>query len=89
MSDTLTVKLDPETVARLRRVAAAEGESVEALVERVLEDVSIELDRAEKRPHLSEEQLASLRERLKNPGELASPERVAKVLSRFRPKPNQ
>jgi hypothetical protein len=89
MTDTLTVKLDPETAARLRRVAAAEGESVEALVKRVLEDVAIELDQSGKASRLSDEQLADLRERLKNPGPIASPERVAEVLSKFRPKSSQ
>jgi len=33
---------------------------------------------------LSDEQLADLRERLKNPSPLASPERVAAVLAKFK-----
>jgi hypothetical protein len=82
MSDTLTVKLDPATAARLRRVAAAEGESLESLAERLLQDVSIELN--EPRSLLTNEQLADLERRLGNPGPIASPERVAAVLSKFK-----
>jgi hypothetical protein len=82
MTDTLTVKLDPATAARLRRVADAEGESLESLVERLLQDVSIELN--EPRSNLSDEQLADLERRLGNPGPIASPGRVAAVLSKFK-----
>jgi predicted transcriptional regulator len=82
MTDTLTVKLDPATAARLRRVADAEGESLESLVARLLQDVSIELNEPES--ILTDEQLADLERRLRNPVPIASPERVAAVLSKFK-----
>ena len=83
MTHTLTVNLNPQTERRLRRLASEEGASLEVLVERLLEDISVELE-ADSDHQLSDEQLADLRERLKNPGPLASPERVAAVLAKFK-----
>jgi predicted transcriptional regulator len=83
MTHSLTVTLNSQTERRLRRLASEEGASLEVLVERLLEDISVELE-ADDDHQLSEEQLADLRERLKNPGPLASPERVAAVLAKFK-----
>ncbi|MCE9521111.1 MAG: hypothetical protein K8S25_01605 [Alphaproteobacteria bacterium] len=55
---------------------------MESVVERLLDDISGELD--SERNQLSEEQLADLRERIRNPGPIASSERVAAVLTKFR-----
>jgi predicted transcriptional regulator len=86
MSNTLTVRLNKQTESRLRQLASEEGASLEAVVERLLDDISIELetDNDAASNHLSDEQLADLRERLRNPGPIASPERVAAVLAKFR-----
>jgi len=86
MNDTLTVKLNPETVTRLRRLASEEGESLEALVQRLLDGISIDLTRSDDQPEaqLSKAQLADLRRRVKNPGPLATPQRVAAVLAKFK-----
>ena len=82
MSDTLTLKLDPATAARLRSLAAAEGESLESLAGRLLHDVSIELDGPQSL--LTDGQLADLERRLRNPGPIASADRVASVVSKFK-----
>lgn len=82
MSNTLTVHLNKRTESRLRQLASEEGASLESVVERLLDDISSELDSANNQ--LSEEQLADLRERIRNPGPIASPERVAAVLAKFR-----
>ena len=82
MSNTLTVRLNKRTESRLRQLASEEGASLESVVERLLDDISSELDSANNQ--LSEEQLADLRERIRNPGPIASPERVAAVLAKFR-----
>jgi hypothetical protein len=81
MTHALTVKLKPETELRLRRLAVEEGASLEVLVERLLEDISVELETDNQ---LSEAQLTDLRNRIKNPSPLASPERVAAVLAKFK-----
>jgi predicted transcriptional regulator len=78
MADTLTLQIDPETVAELRRIASETGESVEALAKRLLEDATTYPSQ------LSDAQLADLRERLKNPGPLATAEEVEAFFSRFR-----
>lgn len=82
MSNTLTVRLNKQTELRLRQLASEEGASLETVVERLLDDISDELE--SENNQLSEEQLADLRERIKNPGPIASPERVAAVLAKFR-----
>ena len=82
MTHTLTVNLDPQTESRLRKLATAEGASLEALVERLLEDISVELETGNDN-QLTGAQLADLRERMKNPGPRATPERVAAVLAKF------
>jgi DNA-binding MurR/RpiR family transcriptional regulator len=82
MSNTLTVRLNKQTESRLRQLASEEGASLESVVERLLDDISDELD--SENNQLSEEQLADLRERIRNPGPIASPERVAAVLAKFR-----
>ncbi len=82
MSNTLTVRLNKQTESRLRQLASEEGASLETVVERLLDDISGELDSESKQ--LSDEQLADLHERIKNPGPIASPERVAAVLAKFR-----
>ena len=82
MSNTLTVRLNTRTESRLGQLVSEEGASLESVVERLLDDISGELDGANNQ--LSEEQLADLRERIRNPGPIASPERVAAVLAKFR-----
>ena len=77
----MIVKLKPETELRLRRLASEEGATLELLVERLLEDISVELETDNQ---LSESQLADLRRRVANPGPIASPERVAAVLAKFK-----
>lgn len=81
MTHAVTVNLKPETERKLRRLASEEGASLEVVVERLLEDISVEL---ELENQLSEAQLDDLRRRIKNPGPLASPERVAAVLAKFK-----
>lgn len=85
MADTLTLQIDPETAEHLRRAAAETGESVEALAKRILEEAAVDLSEPYHSP-LTDEQLADLDRRLKEPGPFASPERVEEVLGRFRPK---
>jgi hypothetical protein len=46
MADTLTIALDPEAAERLRRLASASGESVEALAKGVLEETAAEFEGA-------------------------------------------
>jgi hypothetical protein len=82
MTHTLTVNLDPKTESRLRQLATEEGASLEALVERLLADISTELESDENQ--LSQAQLEDLKERIKNPGPRATPERVAAVLAKFK-----
>ena len=85
MSETLTVKLNPKTATKLRRMASEGGESLEALVQRLLEDLSAELAKGEgAAAQLSEAQLADLRKRAKNPGPFATAKEVAAVLSKFK-----
>lgn len=83
MSHTLTVNLDPNTESHLRRFATQEGASLERVVERLLEDIAIELETTNDN-QLSQAQLDDLRERVKNPGPRAAPERVAAVLAKFK-----
>ena len=82
MSETLTVKLNPKTASKLRRLAAKEGESLETLVQRLLKDLSGE--RSGTSAQLSDAQVADLRKRAKNPGPFATPKEVAAVLSKFK-----
>ena len=84
MADTLTLQIDPETAEQLRRIAEKSGESIEVIAEHLLEQAAAERD-APDQYELSKEQLADLKERLKNPGPYASPERVAKILAKFKP----
>lgn len=84
MTQTLTVKLNPQTEHRLRQLASEEGASLESLVERLLEDISVELEANDDANQLSEEQLTELRRRLANPSPIATPQRVAAVLAKFR-----
>jgi hypothetical protein len=78
MADTLTLQIDPETAAELRRIAEDSGESVEALAQRLLAEA------AHYPSALSDEQLADLEERLRNPGPMASDEEVEAFFSRFK-----
>jgi len=85
MSETLAVKLKPKTASKLRRLAAKGGESLETLVQRLLEDISVELtDRDGAPAELSDAQIADLRRRAKNPGPFATAKEVAAVLSKFK-----
>ena len=85
MSETLTVRLNPKTASKLRRLAAKGGESLETLVQRLVEDISTELSAADSAPaELSDAQIADLRRRAKNPGPFATPKEVAAVLSKFK-----
>lgn len=86
MTQTLTVKLNPQTEHRLRQLASEEGATLETVVERLLDDISLELEAGGAAPHnqLSQAQLADLQRRVKNPGPIASAERVAAVLAKFK-----
>lgn len=44
MADTITLSLTPEVMERLRRLADASGESVEAVAQGVLEETAAEFD---------------------------------------------
>jgi predicted transcriptional regulator len=46
MADTLTIPLAPEAAERLRRLAEASGETLEALAQGLLEDTAAEFDSA-------------------------------------------
>ncbi len=84
MSETLTVKLNPKTASKLRRLAAKGGESLEALVQRLVEDISVELTGGDgAAAELSDAQIADLRKRARNPGPFATPKEIAAVLSKF------
>jgi predicted transcriptional regulator len=78
MADTLTIQINPDTAAGLRRMAEDSGETVEQLAQRLLADA------AQYSSQLSDEQLADLEERLKNPGPLATDEEVEAFFSRFK-----
>ena len=78
MADTLTLQIDPDTAAELRRMAEDSGESVEALAQRLLAEA------AQYSGALTPEQLADLDERLKNPGPMASEEEVEAFFARFK-----
>jgi len=85
MSKTLTVTLRPKTVTKLRRLAEKGGESLESLVGRLLEDISVELAVKEGVPaELSAAQLTDLRKRIKNPGPFATQKEVAAILAKFK-----
>ena len=85
MSETLTVKLNPGTASKLRQLATKEGESLESIVQRLLEDLSAELGRTERSPaQLSAGQIADMRKRAKNPGPFATAKEVAAILSKFK-----
>jgi hypothetical protein len=83
MADTLKLEIDPEKAARLRRIAAETGESIEAVAQRLLGDALADVD-THGGSLLSEEQQADLRRRLKNPGPVASPEEVESFFARFK-----
>lgn len=78
MADTLTINLTPDAADRLRRLAADHGQSVEEFTRQLVEDATDELSH-----ELSEDQLAELRRRVRDPGPIASPERTAEVLRKF------
>lgn len=82
MSEMLTLKLKPKTASKLRRLAA-KGESLEALVQRLLDELTAEAAGGED-ARLSNAQIADLRKRAKNPGPFATPKEVATVLSKFK-----
>jgi hypothetical protein len=69
MADTLTIPITPEAAEKLRTMAADRGETVEALAQRVLQDVA---ESGGGESLLSEEQQADLRERIRNPGRMLS-----------------
>jgi hypothetical protein len=79
----LTLKLKPKTALKLRRLAAKGGESLEELVQRLLEQLA-SIRPKELEAQLSDEQLDDLRRRAKNPGPFATPKEVAVVLSKFK-----
>jgi len=83
MTETLTVKLNPKTASKLRRWAAKEGESLETLVQRLLDELSAHAAGGAD-AQLSEAQVADLRRRAKNPGPFASSKEVAAVLTKFK-----
>ena len=80
MSELLTVKLSTKAASRLRRIAARGGESLEALVQRLLEELTNEQGEA----RLSDAQVDDLRKRVKRPGPFATPREVAAVLAKFK-----
>lgn len=83
MADTLTLHIDEETADRLRRAAEQAGESVESAARRLLGEALAEQD-SPVDYQLSEEQLADLDERLKNPGPYATDAEVEAFFARFR-----
>lgn len=80
MSELLTVKLSTKTASKLRRIAARGGESLESLVQRLLEELPVDQTQA----RLSDAQVDDLRKRVKNPGPFASAREVDAVLSKFK-----
>ena len=84
MSETLTLKLTPKTASKLRRLAAKGGETLETLVQRLLEDLSAGLASDGAPAELSETQIADLRRRLKSPGPFATAKEAATVLAKFK-----
>lgn len=83
MADTLTISIDEETAAELRRRAEETGETIEQTAARLLAEVAADPD-SNFEYQLSEEQLADLDKRLLDPGPLATPEEVEAVMSKFR-----
>lgn len=81
VADTLTLHIDPETAAQLRQLASETGETVEEAAERLLAYLT---DRSRPYLELSEEDLADLDERLKDPGPYATPEEAEAFLVRFK-----
>jgi hypothetical protein len=80
MADTLTLQVDPDTAAEIRRMADQSGVSVEEMASLLLEQAT-----APDWP-LSDKQRADLEDRLRNPGPFATEEEAERVLSRFRTK---
>jgi hypothetical protein len=83
MSESLTIPLDPAAAAQLRRMAAESGEPVESLAARLLEVAAL-MTAEEPWSSLTEEQLADLRERVKNPGPFATDEEVDAFFAQLR-----
>lgn len=82
MADTITLQIDSEKAEELRKIAAERGDSLEEFAQRLF-DVAID-DMTGPYPELSDEQLADLEERLKDPGPMASPEEVETFFARFK-----
>jgi hypothetical protein len=82
MADTITLQIDPEKAEELRKIAAETGVSVEELAQRLF-DVALD-DMTGPYPELSDEQLADLDARLKDPGPMASAEEVDAFFARFK-----
>lgn len=80
MSELLTVKLSTKTASKLRRIAAKGGESLEALVQRLLTERTNDRNEAQ----LSEAQVDDLRKRVKRPGPFATSREAAAVLAKFK-----
>ncbi|MES1199024.1 MAG: hypothetical protein ABUS48_03495 [Pseudomonadota bacterium] len=81
MADTITIDLTPESAAELRRMAAETGETVEAMAQSIIRQA------VDPMSLLSPEQLEDLRQRVANPGPLASEEEMEEFFSSLRPEP--
>jgi hypothetical protein len=82
MADTLTVRIQPDAAASLRRAADESGETVEALAARLLEEAAGELDPAA-HSQLTVEQIEEVRRRMADPGPFATAEEVETFFARF------
>ena len=71
MTDTLTIALPPEAAAQLRQAASAQGETAEALAQRLLEEAVSGLGGVQG-SQLSPEQVADLARRVAQPTRVLS-----------------
>lgn len=83
MADTITIAVSAKTAEVLRRNAREAGETEETLVARLVEEAAAELDQPLD-SLLTHEQLADLKQRLKEPRRFASDEEVEAFFARFR-----
>lgn len=82
MADTLTLNIQSDAAASLRRAADEAGESVETLAARLLEEAAGDLDPAA-HSQLSDEQVEEVRRRMADPGPFATAKEVETFFARF------